>query len=55
MPVLLPNQLDLDTWLSGPLDVALALQRQAPNDALRVVAAGKNRMIYNAERHARWI
>ena len=41
MPVLLLNEQDRDTWLTGPLDAALTLQRQALNDALRVVATGQ--------------
>jgi putative SOS response-associated peptidase YedK len=40
MPVLLLNEAARETWLTGAVDAALALQRPAPNDALRVVATG---------------
>ena len=40
MPVLLLNEAARETWLTGPLESALALQRPAANDALRVVATG---------------
>jgi putative SOS response-associated peptidase YedK len=38
MPVLLLSEQDRETWLTGTLDAALALQRPAPDDALRVIA-----------------
>ena len=40
MPVLLLSESDRETWLTGAVDAALALQRPAANDALRVVATG---------------
>jgi putative SOS response-associated peptidase YedK len=41
MPVRLLNERDRETWLTGPLDAALALQRPAPDDALRIIATGQ--------------
>ncbi len=41
MPVLLLDEQDRETWLTGTLDDALALQRPAPDDALRVIAIGQ--------------
>jgi putative SOS response-associated peptidase YedK len=40
MPVLLTAAGDWDTWLAGPLDEAMALQKPLPDAMLRVVAAG---------------
>jgi putative SOS response-associated peptidase YedK len=40
MPVLLTAAEDWDTWLTGPVDKAMALQRPPPEEMLRVVAAG---------------
>jgi putative SOS response-associated peptidase YedK len=40
MPVLLTAPGDWDTWLTGPVDEAMALQRPPPDAVLRVVAAG---------------
>jgi putative SOS response-associated peptidase YedK len=41
MPVLLLTEADRETWLMGPPEAALALQRPAPDDMLRVVATGQ--------------
>jgi putative SOS response-associated peptidase YedK len=30
-----------DTWLTGSIDEATAIQRPPPNDALRIVATGE--------------
>jgi putative SOS response-associated peptidase YedK len=38
MPVLLLDELARETWLHGTVEAALALQRPAPEDALRIVA-----------------
>ena len=43
MPVCLLTEADRDTWLTGSLDKALALQHPAPKAALRVVATGQTR------------
>jgi putative SOS response-associated peptidase YedK len=40
MPVLLTAAGDWDTWLAGPIDEAMALQKPLPDAMLRVVAAG---------------
>jgi putative SOS response-associated peptidase YedK len=40
MPVLLPDELARETWMHGTAEEALALQRPAPDDALRIVAKG---------------
>jgi putative SOS response-associated peptidase YedK len=40
MPVLLTATGDWDTWLTGSVDEATALQRPLPGEMLRVVAAG---------------
>jgi hypothetical protein len=40
MPVLLTAAGDWDTWLAGPVDEAMALQRPLSDAMLRVVAAG---------------
>jgi len=40
MPAILNNEEARGTWLTGSTKEALALQRQAPDDALRIVATG---------------
>ena len=40
MPVMLHTEEDRETWLTGSVDAALALQRPAADDAVRVVATG---------------
>lgn len=40
MPVLLLTEADRETWLTGSVEAALALQRPAPDGGIRVVATG---------------
>jgi putative SOS response-associated peptidase YedK len=40
MPVLLLTESDRETWLTGSVDAALALQRPAADGVLRIVASG---------------
>ena len=40
MPVILTTPEDCETWLGEPAEAALALQRPAPDDLLRIVATG---------------
>jgi putative SOS response-associated peptidase YedK len=40
MPVILTTLEECNTWLSAPIDEALALQRPLPSDALEVIATG---------------
>jgi putative SOS response-associated peptidase YedK len=40
MPVLLLDEAARETWLTGSLEAALALQRSSPDNALRIVATG---------------
>jgi putative SOS response-associated peptidase YedK len=40
MPVVLSTEQDCETWLTAPAEAALALQRPAPDDLLRIVATG---------------
>lgn len=40
MPVILTTPDELEMWLSAPSDIALALQRPLPDDALTIVARG---------------
>ena len=41
MPVLLLTEEDRETWLRGSFAQVLALQRPAPDSAIRVVATGE--------------
>ena len=41
MPVLLLTEEDRETWLTGSFVEVLALQRPAPDSAVRVVATGE--------------
>jgi putative SOS response-associated peptidase YedK len=41
MPVILRTPEEFETWLCAPAEEALALQRPAPDEALRVVATGR--------------
>jgi len=41
MPAILTTADEVETWLSGPLEEALALQRPLPDGSLRVVAEGQ--------------
>ena len=38
MPVLRTTEQEFDTWLDGPVNDAVALQRPLPNELLRIVA-----------------
>lgn len=40
MPVILTTTDEIEMWLTAPAEIALALQRPLPDDALRVVARG---------------
>lgn len=40
MPVIITTPDDLEMWLTAPADIALALQRPLPDDALKIVARG---------------
>jgi len=40
MPVILTSEAECETWLTGPVEDALALQLPAPDDLLRIVATG---------------
>jgi len=41
MPVLLTNEIDFETWLSGSTEEAFALARSFDPDAVRIVQSGK--------------
>jgi putative SOS response-associated peptidase YedK len=41
MPVILTKPEEYDTWLDGPLNDAIALQRPLTNELLRIVAKGE--------------
>jgi hypothetical protein len=41
MPVLLLTEADRELWMQGETGKALALQKAAPDGALKVVATGK--------------
>ena len=41
MPVLLLNEADRETWLTGSMEDALELQQLAPTGALKIVTVGK--------------
>jgi putative SOS response-associated peptidase YedK len=43
MPVILLDDAARETWLTGSLEAALALQRSAPDNALRIVATGSKK------------
>ena len=40
MPVILTSEADCETWLTGAVEDALALQLPAPDDLLQIVATG---------------
>lgn len=41
MPVILRNEAEWNTWLTGPVPEALALQKPLPDGILKVVATGQ--------------
>jgi putative SOS response-associated peptidase YedK len=41
MPVMLTAGQEYDTWLDGPVNDAIALQRPLPNESLRIVTTGE--------------
>jgi putative SOS response-associated peptidase YedK len=43
MPVILTNEGEFDTWLSGPWSQAARLQRPLPDGSLRIVARGETK------------
>ena len=42
MPVILTTPEEIEVWLEADIGAAVALQRSLPDDALRIVAMGKN-------------
>ena len=48
MPVFMLDEAARETWLSGSVDAALALQRSAPEDAVQIVATGQKEDGLNA-------
>ena len=43
MPVILTTQVEIDTWMAAPAEVALQLQRPLPDDTLTIVARGERK------------
>ena len=41
MSVPLTTEQEFDTWLNGPVNDAIALQRPLPNELLRIVSTGE--------------
>lgn len=44
VPVILTNPSEVETWLTAPIQDALALQRPLPDDALQIVLRGEKQM-----------
>ena len=42
MPVILTTPEEIEVWLEADIGAAVALPRSLPDDALRIVAMGKN-------------
>ena len=40
MPVILTSDVDIETWMTAPVETALTLQRPLPDGTLRIVATG---------------